>query len=343
MPELGVIFATAQPPHQTPEDVFSSLREYAVSAEAAGLGCVWVGEHHFVKFGLSPSALTTAAFLLGATQTIAVGTAVTLVPLQPPLFVAEQAAALDHLGGGRFRLGLGESRYSLRSGGKHAVIEKSATGLNTVIGTLSQAWSGGSTHLADETGHVRTVEVTPAPRTPGGPEMLVASGRARVLRYAAQHRLPLMLPWDLTTAQRSRRIAAYAAETERVGLEARSVPHVVSAVGQVADSNTEAAATIRGPVAHWLNAGSASSRPPPLALSQRRAAGILSRGAVGSPTTCAEWLVTNVVDVGASRAALFLDLSGDREVVLENIRRFGGEVLPAVRALLGKRHSNHES
>ena len=50
-------------------------------------------------------------FLLGRTERIRVGTAVTLSPLLHPVEMAERSALLDQLSGGRFSLGLGRGGY----------------------------------------------------------------------------------------------------------------------------------------------------------------------------------------------------------------------------------------
>ncbi|MBV9162569.1 MAG: LLM class flavin-dependent oxidoreductase [Pseudonocardiales bacterium] len=54
---------------------------------------------------ICPSAITLAGYLLGATRRIAVGTAVSVLSTQHPVALAGQAALLDQLSGGRFRLG----------------------------------------------------------------------------------------------------------------------------------------------------------------------------------------------------------------------------------------------
>src|SRR6266511_2052208 len=57
--------------------------DYALAAERAGLTSAWVAEHHFISYGVCPSALALAANLLGRSH------------------------LLDHLSGGRFHLGVG--------------------------------------------------------------------------------------------------------------------------------------------------------------------------------------------------------------------------------------------
>ena len=60
-----------------------------------------------MPYGTCPSALTFAALLAGRTRRIGIGTAVTVLSTAHPVAVAEQAAMLDVLTGGRFTLGVG--------------------------------------------------------------------------------------------------------------------------------------------------------------------------------------------------------------------------------------------
>jgi alkanesulfonate monooxygenase SsuD/methylene tetrahydromethanopterin reductase-like flavin-dependent oxidoreductase (luciferase family) len=60
-----------------------------------------------MSYGICPSAITLAGYLLGATRRITVGTAVSVLSTQHPVALAEQAALLDQLSGGRFHLGIG--------------------------------------------------------------------------------------------------------------------------------------------------------------------------------------------------------------------------------------------
>jgi len=82
-----------------PHDVATLARE----AEAAGLDSVWVSE----TWGSDAVVLATA--VATSTTRIGVGTAVLQMPARTPATTAMSALTLDHLSGGRFRLGLGVS------------------------------------------------------------------------------------------------------------------------------------------------------------------------------------------------------------------------------------------
>jgi len=104
---IGLFLLAAQFPGQTHTEVLDRTVEAAVVAEHAGFDGVWIAEHHFMSYGVCPSATTLAAYILGRTARITVGTAVSVLSTQHPVALAEQAALLDQVGGGRFRLGVG--------------------------------------------------------------------------------------------------------------------------------------------------------------------------------------------------------------------------------------------
>lgn len=83
-----------------------SLQE-AKFAESLGINSVWISEHHLWFDGYCPAPLTTAAHILGATQSLKVGTSILLLPLYKPEDLAARVEELVLLSGGRFTLGVG--------------------------------------------------------------------------------------------------------------------------------------------------------------------------------------------------------------------------------------------
>ena len=79
----------------------------AVEAETLGFDSIWVTEHHFSNYSISPSPLQTLAYLAGVTKRVKLGTQVIVMPWNDPVRVAEQALWLDNVTEGRLLLGLG--------------------------------------------------------------------------------------------------------------------------------------------------------------------------------------------------------------------------------------------
>lgn len=112
---LGLFFDLRNPePWARPwPDVYARNLELVERAEAGGLGSVWFTEHHLFADGYLPQPLTFLAAVAARTHTITIGTAVLLAALRPAPLVAEEAAVVDQISGGRLQLGIGAG-YSPR-------------------------------------------------------------------------------------------------------------------------------------------------------------------------------------------------------------------------------------
>ncbi|MGE4650761.1 MAG: LLM class flavin-dependent oxidoreductase [Myxococcota bacterium] len=106
---VGLYFDVRNPPpwRKPWVDLYAQTLDWIGGAEQAGADSIWLTEHHFFEDGYLPQPLTFAAAVASSTQRVRIGTAVVLAPLQPALRIAEDAALVDLISGGRLELGLG--------------------------------------------------------------------------------------------------------------------------------------------------------------------------------------------------------------------------------------------
>ncbi|MDA8048764.1 MAG: LLM class flavin-dependent oxidoreductase [Rhodospirillales bacterium] len=108
--QIDLFYELAVPPARAAgeAEVYRETLEEIALADTLGFGCAWLVEHHLAP-GYS-HATAPDLFLAAVSQRtsrIRLGHAVVVAPCHHPLRVAERAATLDVLSGGRLELGLG--------------------------------------------------------------------------------------------------------------------------------------------------------------------------------------------------------------------------------------------
>jgi putative FMN-dependent luciferase-like monooxygenase len=91
-----------------PAERYRLAREQIQVAELNGFDSAWVAQHHFSHDeGGLPSPFVFLTHVAAQTSRIRLGTGIITLPLENPIRVAEDAAVLDLLSGGRLELGVG--------------------------------------------------------------------------------------------------------------------------------------------------------------------------------------------------------------------------------------------
>ena len=137
-------------------DQVGAFREaFAVAerAEAWGADCVWLGEIHFAPSrSVISASLQVASSIATRTRRLRIGTAVTVLPLNHPLRIAEEVATLDHISEGRVEFGIGRSgvvrsydTYGVPYGESKARFNEALARRGRVSRSATRASSTGST------------------------------------------------------------------------------------------------------------------------------------------------------------------------------------------------------
>jgi alkanesulfonate monooxygenase SsuD/methylene tetrahydromethanopterin reductase-like flavin-dependent oxidoreductase (luciferase family) len=116
-------------------------------AEQLGLDSVWLSEHHFFADGYLPQPLIVAAAVAARTRRMRIGTSLVIAPIRDAVHLAEQAAIVDILSGGRFELGLGSGyrkpefdAFGIDMAARYALLEQR-------VAELRRLWAGEITPL----------------------------------------------------------------------------------------------------------------------------------------------------------------------------------------------------
>jgi alkanesulfonate monooxygenase SsuD/methylene tetrahydromethanopterin reductase-like flavin-dependent oxidoreductase (luciferase family) len=325
---IGLFLLAARFPGQTHTEVLDRTVEAAVTAEQAGFDGVWLAEHHFMSYGVCPSAATLAAFVLGRTQRITVGTAVSVLSTRHPVALAEEAALLDQVSGGRFRLGVGR-------GGPWVDLEVFGTGLaryesgfaeslDLLLAALTRERVGSEGTFA-----FREVPLVPRPLT--GPPVVVACTSTGTVELAARRGLPMLLGMHAGDEEKRALVRHYG----RYG--PATVGHMAAGVAYVADTRAEAQRVLRTAMPRWLGPGLAGYVPvdgrPRRPRDPEEYAGLLCDiHPVGTADDCVATLTATAERTGVEHFVLMVEGAGDPSLTRDNIRRLGAEVLPRLRA-----------
>ncbi|MFI9719329.1 LLM class flavin-dependent oxidoreductase [Streptomyces sp. NPDC052396] len=336
---VGAFVLAAQFPGQGHGEALYRAVRSAEVAEEAGLDAVWVAEHHFVPYGVCPSAITLAALLLGRTRRIGVGTAVSVLPTTHPVALGEQTALLHLTSGGRFTLGVGRGGpwvdLEVFNSGLAAYEESFPESLDLLMRWLRQP----RVSAAGERFSFREVAVVPRPDElldRPGPPVIVACTSPASVRLAARHGLPMLLGMHSGDQEKAEMVALW----RKCALEAGSSPEQVAAAGhvsagvvQIADRRAEAAETLLKAMPGWLQQGlgahvtvdgRARRMRDPHAYTEL----LCALHPVGPPRLCADRLAATAERTGIRRFALLAEGCGDLAGTEENLRCLGAEVLP---------------
>src|SRR5271165_1523701 len=107
--KVGLYFDLRNPHawRQDPARLHSFTLEAIEEAEHLGADSIWLSEHHLFADDYVAAPLTFLAAAAARTSRVRLGSAVVLAPLHHAVEIAEQAAMVDLISGGRLELGLG--------------------------------------------------------------------------------------------------------------------------------------------------------------------------------------------------------------------------------------------
>ncbi|MBV9862873.1 MAG: LLM class flavin-dependent oxidoreductase [Alphaproteobacteria bacterium] len=303
--------------------------EYNVEAEALGLHGSFLTEHHFTAIGQVSATLLLLTWMAARTTTLRLGSAVIVLPWHNPVLLAEQAATLDLLSGGRLDFGIGKGYRHNEFAGFRMPPEEAEPRFEEALAVLTRAFA------ADEpfSHHGRywqfdDIMVEPPPAQHPHPPFWMAAGSPASIRNCARRGYNLLLDQFASPQQIGERIALYRAELEAGGVRYDPMRVGVARNYWVADDAAETEAALqRQAQAHdrlvALSRG-AAGRPASHILAYSDAPGAREQHSlIGTPDAIARKL-----EELRGQGVAYVLLNG-QGASRPNLRRFARDLMPA--------------
>jgi len=313
---------------------FHDFIDYNVEAEALGFRSTFVVEHHFTGFGQVSATLNLLTWLGARTSTLRLGTAVIVLPWHNPVLLAEQAATLDLLSGGRLDFGIGKGYRYNEFEGFCVDMDEADARFDECLDVIVRAWSSNEkfSHQGRYWRFERIVVEPPTAQRPHPPIWMGAGGESSV-RGVARRGFNLLLGQYASPQDVGRSIAAYRDEVEKSGRHFDPLSVGVTRAFFVADTVVEKETELERRLANRVRQLKLATRPDGTVHGgPDRATGdpdtVNRRSAMyGSPDDIAEKL-DELRQAGVGYVLINGGGSGGGQRGRAGLRRFAAEVMP---------------
>ena len=193
---IGVVLPIAENDRGTTQS-YASIREVAVTAEAAGFDSLWVFDHLLFRSGGKTSGIhecwTILAAIADATERVELGTLVMCTGFRNAALLAKMAGTLDEVSKGRLILGIGAGWHDPEFEAFGYPTDHRIGRFEEALQVLLPLIRTGTADVEGQWAIVRNAVMLPAAR-PDIPILIAARG-PRMLRLTARHADMSNLAW----------------------------------------------------------------------------------------------------------------------------------------------------
>lgn len=330
---LGLFLSGQHPPSVRAADAVTMHAEQVRLARDLGFSSIWAGQHFlsdpFQMFQTIPFLARMAA----ESGDMTIGTGISLLTLLNPVEVAEHAATLDAIAGGRFVFGAGFGYRPIENAAFG--VGKGRTDLFELKLDVVKRLLAGETVTAEGDGfRLQGARLSLVPESP--PPVWIAANADPAVRRAARMGDTWFINPHTRLDELEGQMALFREEREAAGLPPATVTPVIK---EVCVAETDAAAMeaarpyLKGKYDAYVDWGQSEVLPEGDTL--RREWDELTGGGrfiLGSPESCVAQLQEHVDRLGVDHVACRVQWPGMPQAdVLRTLRLLAGEVLPALR------------
>lgn len=312
--------------------------EYNIEAEALGFHSTFVVEHHFTGFGQVSATLNLLTWLGARTRTLRLGTAVIVLPWHNPVLLAEQAATLDLLSGGRLDFGVGKGYRYNEFAGFDMTMREAEERFEESLQILLKAWTS-EERFSHHGKHWRfnDIVVEPPSAQKPHPQVWMGAGSERSIRSVADRGFNLLLGQYSSPEDVARNIAVFRTAVEAQGRRYDPMQVGVTRAFFVTDSEVERDAALDRRLQNRMRQLQLATQPDGTVLGgPDQATGDpetvnLNSAMYGRPDEIAQRLQT-LRQSGVGYVLMNGGGSGGGERGRQSMRRFAREVMPLFKA-----------
>ena len=241
---------------------FRDYLDMAVEAEALGYHSSFLVEHHFTGWNQVSATLMLQTALAMRTTRLRLGTAVIVLPWHNPVLLAEQAATLDLISGGRLDFGVGKGYRHSEFHGFRIPPEEAQARFDESIAVMTRAWTSHTRFShAGRFWQFDDIVIEPPPAQRPHPPLWVAAASPDSIRRAAERGFNLILDQYASPEQHGERMALYRSVRKESGHGFDPMQVAVARQLHVADSKAEAKAALEQAARHTQRTVEVSRTP----------------------------------------------------------------------------------
>jgi len=311
---------------------FRDYLDFNVEAEALDFKSSFLVEHHFTGWNQVSSTLMLLMALAMRTSKLRLGSAVMVLPWHNPVLLAEQAATLDLISGGRFDFGIGKGYRHSEFNGFQIAPDEAEARFEEAVEVMTRAFTTRERFsYRGRFWHFEDIVVEPPPAQQPHPPFWVAAGSEHSIRRAAARGFNLILDQYASAATLGERIGIYKAERKLHDLGFDPAQIVVARQLYVAKDEADKQAALARQAAYTKRTVDVSRKPDHKGGSQRgshvlayadKAGGTEENALYGTPDEIAAML-GDLQRAGVN--SVLLVVSGG----VAQLRRFAREIMPA--------------
>jgi alkanesulfonate monooxygenase SsuD/methylene tetrahydromethanopterin reductase-like flavin-dependent oxidoreductase (luciferase family) len=328
------LFGSAQARRSGPDtDSSQGFRDFIdnnVEAEVLGYYSTFLVEHHFTGFGQVSASLNLLTWLGARTRNLRLGSAVLVLPWHNPVLLAEQAATLDLLSGGRLDFGVGKGYRYNEFAGFCLPMEEAEPRFEESLAVITKAFTS-ETPFSHRGAYwqFENIVVEPPTAQKPHPPFWMGAGSASSVREVAERGYNMLLGQHSLPEEILEQVAQFREEVETRGRRFNPMHVAVARAVHIATSRADKEAALERRFQGHMRINALAKRPggetrTRYILDEKEARHESAESALfGTPDEIMRKLER--LQKGGVEYVI-INFGGSRE----NIRRFAREIMPAL-------------